>query len=389
MSGDSYTYQFLTQKQTVNGTATDVVVRDAAGVPKPLLDSAGKPVPYTISYPEHDDKGAFLSHPSAGSVIGIHNFGWMFVQANLAILILVGFESVTSMGGEAKNAKRDIPIAVITSLLIQGCFCYFFEYFAANYVLNSGYTMQTATGSAAPIGDLMIMVGNAIFGPGNGRIFMLVEAFTVFLALIGTTLSCMNTGARVTYAMGKDDEVPEHFGMLHSKTLTPHRSIWTLATIAAVLGCLGLAVLFGNAGALSDATIKALPQGFWSSFGYMSHDTMAALPNSLLTVELSSNFGTFLLYALSCVVCLVAYHNHPNFNFIKHMAIPVFGLLANLTCMAFYVVGPFMGYGTKIEPLVALGVAAVWGIYGGIYFIRSSKSKKRTTLVNKRFMAAQ
>jgi APA family basic amino acid/polyamine antiporter len=389
MSGDSYTYQFATEKQTVNGVATDVVSRDANGIPKPLLDSAGKPVPFTISYPEHDDKGNFLSHPTAGSVISVHNFGWMFVQANLAILILVGFESVTSMGGEAKNAKRDIPIAVITSLLVQGCFCYFFEYFAANYVLNSGYTMQTATGSAAPIGDLMIMVGNTIFGPGNGRIFMLVEAFTVFLALIGTTLSCMNTGARVTYAMGKDDELSAGLGSLHHKTLTPHRSIWTLAVIAAVLGCLGLAVLFGNAGALSDATIKALPQGFWSSFGYMSHDTMAALPNSLLTVELSSNFGTFLLYALSCVVCLVAYHNHPNFNFIKHLAIPVFGLLANLTCMAFYLVGPFMGFGTKAEPLIALGVAAVWGIYGGIYFIRSSKSKGRTTLVNKRFMAAQ
>jgi basic amino acid/polyamine antiporter, APA family len=389
MSGDSYTYQFATEKQTVNGVASDVVSRDANGVPKPLLDSAGKPVPYTISYPEHDDKGNFLSHPTAGSVISLHNFGWMFVQANLAILILVGFESVTSMGGEAKNAKRDIPIAVIVSLLVQGCFCYLFEYFAANYVLNSGYTMQTATGSAAPIGDLMIMVGNTIFGPGNGRIFMLVEAFTVFLALIGTTLSCMNTGARVTYAMGKDDELSAGLGSLHHKTLTPHRSIWTLAVIAAVLGCLGLAVLFGNAGALSDATIKALPQGFWSSFGYMSHDTMAALPNSLLTVELSSNFGTFLLYALSCVVCMVAYHNHPNFNFIKHLAIPVFGLLANLTCMSFYLVGPFMGFGTKAEPLIALGVAAVWGIYGGIYFIRSSKSKGRTTLVNKRFMAAQ
>src|SRR5271154_2881685 len=67
-SGDSYTYQFLTQKQTVNGQATDVVVRDAAGVPKPLLDSAGKAAPYTISYPEKDDKGNFLSHPTAGSV---------------------------------------------------------------------------------------------------------------------------------------------------------------------------------------------------------------------------------------------------------------------------------------------------------------------------------
>jgi APA family basic amino acid/polyamine antiporter len=37
----------------------------------------------------------------------------------------------------------------------------------------------------------------------------------------------MNTGARVTYAMGKDDEAPEHFGMLHAESLTPHRAIWT------------------------------------------------------------------------------------------------------------------------------------------------------------------
>ena len=68
---------------------------------------------------------------------------------------------------------------------------------------------------------MMIMVGDALFGPGHGRIFMLVEAFTVFLALIGTTLSCMNTGARVTYAMGKDQEVPEHFGMLHDEEPEP------------------------------------------------------------------------------------------------------------------------------------------------------------------------
>ncbi len=86
---------------------------------------------------------------------------------------------------------------------------------------------------------------------------------------------------------------------------------------------------------------------------------------------------------------MVAYHNHPSFSFMRHMAIPVFGLLANLACMAFYLIGPFMGFGTKMEPLCALGIAAVWGIYGGIYFIRSSKSKGRTTLVNKRFMAAQ
>ncbi len=387
-SGDAYNYQFLTQKQTVNGQATDVIVRDANGVPKPLLDAAGKPVPYTVSYPEKDDKGNFLSHPSASSVVGIHSFGWMFVQATIAILILVGFESVTAMGGEAKNAKRDVPIAVIVSLLVQGCFCYLFEYFAANYVLSSGYTMQNATGSAAPIGDLMVMVGDAIFGPGNGRTFMLIQAFTVFLALIGTTLSCMNTGARVTYAMGKDDELSGDLGVLHTRHLTPHRAIWTLAVISAVIGCVVVAMIFGDAGAVADSTLKTLPQGFWSSVGYVSHDTMAAMPNSLLTITLASNFGTFLLYMLSCVTCIVAYHNHPAFSFVKHLAIPVFGLLANLACMAFYLIGPFMGFGTKMEPLLALGIAAVWGIYGGIYFIRSSKAKGRTTLNTQRAVTA-
>ena len=383
-SSEAYTYEFATEKQTVSGQATDVVLRDTSGVPKPKLDAAGKPVPFQIAYPEKDEKGNFLAHPTAGSVTGMHNFGWMFVQATIAILILVGFESVTAMGGEAKDPKRHIPIAVVTSLLVQGAFCYLIEYFAANYFLNSGYSMQSAVGSAAPIGDMMVVVGNAILGPGNGRIFMEFEAFTVFLALIGTTLSCMNTGARVTYAMGKDEELPDSMGRLHSRNLTPHRAIWTLAAISAVVGCFTVCNLFGNAGALTDATIKALPQGFWSSFGYFSHDTMAAMPNSLLTVTLASNFGTFVLYALSCITCMVAFHHHPKFNLLRHLLIPIFGLLANLACMAFYLIGPFMGYGTKLEPLLALGVALVWAIYGGIYFIRSNKTSGRTTLVGNR-----
>jgi amino acid transporter len=376
-SGEAYSYEFATKTDG----KTETVVRDANGVPQPKLDAAGKPVPYHVSYPEKDASGNFLTHPTAGSVVGVHNLSWVFIQATVAILILVGFESVTAMGAEARNAKRDVPIAVITSLLVQGAFCYLIEYFAAEYFLNSGYPMTSATGSAAPIGDMMIMIGDAIFGQGNGRTFMLIEAFTVFLAIIGTTLSCMNTGARVTYAMGKDSELPDHFGALHGANLTPHRAIWTLAIISSVVGIVGVSVPFGDGGALSDSTIAALPHGFWSSFGYMSHDKMAALPQTVLLVTLTSNFGTFLLYALSCFICMVAYHNHPKFNALKHLVVPVFGLLANLICMAFYLIGPFIGIGTKMEPLLALGIAGVWAIYGGIYFLRSSKGTGRTTLL--------
>jgi len=293
----------------------------------------------------------------------------------------VGFESVTSMGGEAKNPTKHIPIAVIASLLIQGLLCYLIEYFAANYFLNSGYTMQAATGSAAPVGDMMIVVGDALLGHGNGKYFMLGEALTVFLALIGTTLACMNTGARVTYAMGKDDEAPGHFGILHAETLSPRSAIWTLAVISAVIGVIGVSLYFGDSGAPTDSAIAALPKGIFSSWGYPSHDQLAALPSSILVVTLTSNFGTFILYALSCFLCIVAFHKRPDYNVVLHLLIPGFGLFANLACMAFYLIGPVFGLGTFKEPLLALGIAAIWGIYGAIYFLRSSQAKGKAILL--------
>jgi hypothetical protein len=87
---------------------------------------------------------------------------------------------------------------------------------------------------------------------------------------------------------------------------------------------------------------------------------------------------------LSCVTCIVAYHKHPKFSALRHFLIPVFGVVANLACMVAYLVGPFLGIGTKMEPLLALGIALVWAIYGGIYFIASSRATGRTTLVTNR-----
>lgn len=371
----TYTYQFATNPK--DGS----IIRDAAGAPLPQLDATGKPVPYTISYPDKDANGNMLTHTTPASVVSPHSFSFVLIQATVAILILVGFESVTSMGGEAKNPTKHIPIAVIASLLIQGLVCYLIEYFAANYFLNSGYTMQSAAGSAAPIGDMMIIVGDGLLGQGHGKYFMLAEAFTVFLALIGTTLSCMNTGARVTYAMGKDDEAPSHFGILHAESLTPRRAIWTLATISAIIGAVACSLVFADAAAPTDAAIAALPHGIFSSFGYSSHATLAALPNSLLAITLTSNFGTFILYALSCLLCIVAFYNREDFSLIRHLLIPGFGLIANLVCMAYYVIGPFFNLGTKMEPLCALGISGLWGIYGAIYFIRSSQKKGKAVLV--------
>jgi basic amino acid/polyamine antiporter, APA family len=78
----------------------------------------------------------------------------------------------------------------------------------------------------------------------------------------------------------------------------------------------------------------------------------------------------------------VAFREHHTFSGFKHVFIPVFGILANLCCMLFYLVGPFMVAGmSPKEPYVALAICALWAIYGLIYFKRSSAKKGRPVFV--------
>jgi amino acid transporter len=406
-----------------DGTPTSVVYetekdKDGKDVPKKIKDpktgeesyavmkgADGKDKPIALSYapdqavtsadnPDPSIKEKVLSfqfHRTAGSVTSPHSMSYVIIQACIAILILVGFESVTSMGEEAKNPKRDIPIAVLASLGIQGLVCYLVEYFAANYFLNSGYTMTTAAGSSAPIGDMMYIVGTWLFGSAAaGKAFMMVQAFTVFLALIGTTLSCVSTGARVTYAMGRDEEVPSHFGLLHGKHLTPHRTIWTLAALSAAIGIICIVGAFWGPAAPSDDTLKSLPKNGWYSIGVpATHDIAAGRPNTMLTMTLVSNFGTFVLYMLTCLTAMIAFKEHHTFREVKHSVIPMFGFLANLVCMLFYLIGPFTVDGMSWkESYLALGIALVWGIYGLRYFFKSSKAKGKSVWIDDASVAA-
>ena len=361
----------------------NVIVKDGKETPDPFVLSY-KPADAVSGAGTAQDPKTFNFHSGGGSVVAPHSFSAVLVQACVAILLLVGFESVSAMGEEAKNPKKDIGRAILLSLAIQGAVCYLFEYFAANYFLNSGYTMANAGASGAPIGDMMVLVGTWIFGSYSaGKAFMLVEAFTVFLALIGTTLSCMNTGARVTYAMGRDEEVPTQFGLLHGRTLSPHRAVWFLASISIIVGILTTLVYLGG----QSSDLAALDKhNFWYSFGIFSPHAYVTLPNTVLIITLISNFGTFLLYMTTCIVAIVAFREHHSFHGFKHMFVPVFGLLANFGCMLFYLLGPIPAFGVAgmsiKEPYIALGVSLLWIVSGAVYFTISSKKRGKEIILS-------
>jgi hypothetical protein len=57
--------------------------------------------------------------------------------------------------------------------------------------------------------------------------------------------------------------------------------------------------------------------------------------------------------------------------------------------MLFYLIGPFTVSGMSWkEPFIALGIAAVWGIYGLVYFRASSRKRGKEILLSQRPAAA-
>lgn len=296
--------------------------------------------------------GATFAHPSAASIVLPHNFTHVLLQSSVAILILVGFESCTALGAEAKNPKAHVPKAVLLSLAIQGLFAYLIGYFASNYMVTDKLTAvvdgKTVTGmdamaaSSAPLGDMIKLAGDSLLG-GLGFPLMVVMAFSVALAVLGTTLACMNTAVRVSYAMAQDKEMPEPLGLLHGKYATPHMGVWILVAVSAVIGCIGVVSI-----------------------------------SNLTAITLASNIGTFLLYLLTCVWTVVAFRGRPEFSPIKHLIVPALGFLGNLLML-----GVIFGLGLTAsgdlfaQSLLAVGIALVWAVISGAYFILNSRATGR------------
>jgi amino acid transporter len=258
-------------------------------------------------------------------------------QASLAILVLVGFESITALTSEAKNPK-DVPRAVVLSLVIQGAFAYLLGFFGIQAWINSKYTFAMAAASPGPLGDIVRISTNALFG-GGGFVIMLIVAAAVAAAVLGTTLACLNTGVRVTYAISRDTEVPQPLGKLNPRYGTPAVGTWVLTLVSALIGAFGVLSL-----------------------------------RNLTAVMLLSNFGTFLLYGVTCLIAVVALSRERRSILTKYI-IPIAGFAVNMIMMGAVVwLGMIGGGDTQWAAFVAIAITAIWMAIGLAYFAINSRS---------------
>ena len=285
---------------------------------------------------------------SVGKVLIPGNFIHVLYQGTIAILLLVGFESVTALGAEAINPDKDIKRGILLSLLIQGGICYLIEYFAANFA--AGHSTQTYAQAAvnpAPIAGMLTNIGNSALG-NTGTTISLLVAVTVLLALIGTTLACLNTGVRVTYSMAKDKEMPSILGLLHGEFATPHGGIWVLTAISALIGIY----------AVDPYTVHPITQ-----------------------VTLASNTGTFLVYGATCIVAVIAFSHRHDKHIFKHYIVPVLGFLMNIAMLAAVVyLAVKAGGESASDAYKALAVVGIWLVIGGIWFVVNPNTRGKKIL---------
>ncbi len=223
--------------------------------------------------------------------------GMTFHGLSLAVVIcifsLVGFESATTLGGEAKNPLKSVPRAVVVSLIITGAFMVFMSYVEVFGARHYGSPLNTI---ALPLTTL-----SKIYGVSYFKIPVALGAMVSFFSL---TLSCLNAGSRIIYPMAQHMVFPKHLGRAHQENQTPHVAI-TVYILAIVTIPLVLEIFtnplttFGDAGTLAAFgfltayfLISVAAPAYLKKIGELTtrHVVVAAMACLLLMVPLIGSF---------------------------------------------------------------------------------------------------
>ncbi len=164
----------------------------------------------------------------------------------VAIFSLVGFESCTAFGDEARDPLRSIPRAVLASLVLAGAFFVFVTY--VEVMATHGYK-TTLDKIDAPLNVMAGLVGlNFLQAPLSA---------CAMLSFFALNLSCLNAGGRVIYTMGHQGLFHKSTANAHATNETPHVAVLIMGGVSFLLPTIfalrGMAALdmFNDAGTLA------------------------------------------------------------------------------------------------------------------------------------------
>ena len=136
----------------------------------------------------------------------------------------VGFESGSVNAGEAQQPKRDIPRALVKTVLFTAFVYFLLQWLCMSVLPDLGQSKQ-------PLADVaLVLLGD--WGAG-------LMAFAAIVSIFGNLSSIMLATPRMSYALARDHCLPKWFGELHPRFSTPMYSIL-------FVGCSSLALAVSN-----------------------------------------------------------------------------------------------------------------------------------------------
>jgi APA family basic amino acid/polyamine antiporter len=151
--------------------------------------------------------------------------GGVLTAATIVFFAYIGFDAVSTQAGEAINPKKDVPFAIIASLIICTLL-----YIAVSLVLTG----------MVPYGelDLKAPVASAFAGAGiDWAVYLITIAATA--GLMSVMLVMMLGQTRIFLGMAKDGLLPKNmFGSLHPKYKTPYKSTILVGFIVSIVSAL-------------------------------------------------------------------------------------------------------------------------------------------------------
>ncbi|HEY4439408.1 MAG TPA: amino acid permease [Candidatus Elarobacter sp.] len=181
-----------------------------------------------------------LYHPFAPS-----GLGGIVAGAAAVFFAYIGFDTVTVASEEAVNPKRDVPRAIIGSLIIGGVL------FTVVAAVAVGVVAWDKIDTNSGLLDAVIHAGN------NPLLFAIVLIGTVTGTSASMLISLLGQ-IRIFYVMSRDRLLPPAFGAVNARTRTPLLMTMTTGTVVAILA-LGVPLTtlleFVNIGTLSAFVI--------------------------------------------------------------------------------------------------------------------------------------
>jgi basic amino acid/polyamine antiporter, APA family len=177
---------------------------------------------------------ALLSPPS-----GLTEISGAAFASLLAFFAFIGFEDLANAVEEAKIPHRDIPRAMVATLLISSVL----------YVLVAAIAVSTV-----PIGQLSASPAplSLVFGAVAAVNPSAIGAIAI-VATLNTILAQMTMASRVIYGMARQGDLPRVVGHVHLKTRTP-----LIATALIILSVILLALAFPLEGLAESTSIVTL-----------------------------------------------------------------------------------------------------------------------------------